>query len=53
MKRQQHSTTISTRQILKVFGMRAPLEKRCRKHFGAIETLRRILFQSLPVRGRP
>jgi hypothetical protein len=53
MKRQQHSTTISPRQILKDFGRRAAIESLCRRHFGAVETLRRILFQSLPVRGRP
>lgn len=52
MKRQQHSTTISTRQILKVFGMTAAIESLCRRHFRAVETLRRILFHSLPVRGR-
>jgi len=53
MKRQQHSTTLSTRQILKVLGRRAAIESLCCRHFRAIETLRRILFQSLPVRGRP
>lgn len=52
MKRQQHSTTISTRQILRTFGRRAPIESLCRRHFRAIETLWRILLQSLPVRRR-